>query len=85
MLNIHLIDFVTFGTIPFWIITNLSTLATFIMFKLSNAELKKSKKVPDVTDYLYLTMAMVFSFIPIMNIVTTVVMGIGIYKGDSKP
>lgn len=84
MLNVHLIDFVTFGTIPFWIITNISNLATAIMFKISNAELKTRKKKPDYLDYMYVTLAIVFSFIPVMNIVTAVVMGIGIYKGDGK-
>lgn len=84
MLNVHLIDFITFGTIPFWIIVNLSSLATVIMFKISNADLKKRKKKPDALDYLYLVLALVFSFIPVMNIVTTAVMGIGIYKGDGK-
>jgi hypothetical protein len=84
MLNVHLIDFVTFNTVPFWIITNIANLATAIMFKLSNAELKKRKKKPDALDYMYLALAIIFSFIPVMNIVTAVVMGIGIYKGEGK-
>jgi hypothetical protein len=84
MLNVHLIDFVTFNTVPFWIITNIANLATAIMFKLSNAELKKRKQVPNALDYMYLALAIIFSFIPVMNIVTAVVMGIGIYKGEGK-
>jgi hypothetical protein len=83
MLNVQLIDFITFGTIPFWIITNLANLATIVNYKLTTASLKKKKMSFTTLDYMCLAFVIVFSFIPIMNVVTLIVMGLAVMK-ESK-